>query len=87
MSTAPKMAMSPTAPETADQPSVTHEEIAKLAYQYWEARGRPLGSPEQDWLQAERDLMMERVVWGGHAATGSESRHSGQRPSRKARTS
>ena len=29
---------------------------AKLAYQLWEERGRPLGSPEQDWLRAERSL-------------------------------
>ena len=33
-----------------------HEEIARLAYSYWEARGRPEGSPEEDWLRAERTL-------------------------------
>ena len=32
------------------------EEIARLAYSYWEARGCPEGSPEEDWLQAEADL-------------------------------
>ncbi len=26
-----------------------HDEIAKLAYELWERRGRPLGSPEIDW--------------------------------------
>jgi hypothetical protein len=31
-----------------------HEFVAKLAYQYWEARGRPFGSPEVDWYGAER---------------------------------
>ena len=32
------------------------EEIARLAYSYWEAAGCPSGSAEQDWLRAERDL-------------------------------
>ena len=31
-------------------------EIEKLAYQFWEERGKPLGSSEQDWFQAERQL-------------------------------
>jgi hypothetical protein len=26
-----------------------HDEIAKLAYELWERRGHPLGSPEIDW--------------------------------------
>ena len=34
----------------------THQEIARLAYSYWEARGRVHGFHEQDWLQAEREL-------------------------------
>jgi hypothetical protein len=34
----------------------THEEIAELAYQYWEERGEDEGSAEEDWLKAERDL-------------------------------
>jgi hypothetical protein len=73
--TAPKMAVSPNTAETTDQPAdsvstaresaaQTHEEIAQLAYQYWEARGCPLGSPEEDWFRAERDVLMERLVWG-----------------------
>ena len=33
-----------------------HDEIAKLAYELWEHRGRPLGSPEIDWYAAERAL-------------------------------
>ncbi len=74
MSTAPKMAVSPTTAET-DQPADSvpaaaesaapvHDEIAQLAYQYWEARGRPLGSPEDDWFRAEQEVLMERLVWG-----------------------
>jgi len=34
----------------------THEEIAKLAYSYWEARGCQGGSPEDDWARAEQEL-------------------------------
>ena len=34
----------------------THEEIARLAYSYWEARGYQGGSPWEDWLRAERAL-------------------------------
>ena len=33
-----------------------HDEIAKLAYELWERRGRPLGSPEIDWHAAESTL-------------------------------
>jgi len=33
-----------------------HDEIAKLAYELWERRGRPLGSPEIDWYTAENAL-------------------------------
>jgi hypothetical protein len=34
----------------------THEETARLAYSYWEARGCPGGSPWEDWFRAEREL-------------------------------
>jgi hypothetical protein len=33
-----------------------HEITAKLAYQLWEQRGRPFGSPEVDWFAAEKSL-------------------------------
>ena len=36
------------------------EEIARLAYSYWEARGCQGGSPEDDWLRAERELQSQR---------------------------
>ena len=31
-----------------------HELIARLAYQLWEKNGRPMGTAERDWHQAER---------------------------------
>lgn len=34
----------------------TYEEIAILAEQFWNERGRPFGSPEVDWLRAEATL-------------------------------
>ena len=34
----------------------TYEEIAYLAEQFWNERGRPFGSPEVDWLRAESTL-------------------------------
>ena len=30
--------------------------VRELAYRLWIGRGRPLGSPLQDWLEAERQL-------------------------------
>jgi len=41
-----------------------HEFVAKLAYKFWEARGRPFGSPEVDWFRAER------AVYSALAASG-----------------
>ena len=38
----------------------THDEIAHLAHSYWLERGDEPGSPEEDWLRAERDL--QKVV-------------------------
>jgi hypothetical protein len=32
------------------------EDIAKLAYSYWEARGCRGGCPNEDWFRAEREL-------------------------------
>ena len=32
-------------------------DVARLAYQLWESRGRPAGSPEIDWVQAEQILL------------------------------
>ena len=44
------------APVLATVYAPTNEEIAKLAYLYWEARGCQGGSPEEDWLRAEEEL-------------------------------
>lgn len=36
---------------------ITREQIAAVAYSYWEARGRQGGSEAEDWLQAEQELL------------------------------
>jgi len=41
-------------------------EIAALAYQLWQARDRPDGTPEDDWFRAEETL--------NSRTTGSEAR-------------
>jgi hypothetical protein len=33
-----------------------HELVQKLAYQHWEKRGSPPGSPEIDWFAAEKTM-------------------------------
>jgi hypothetical protein len=38
----------------------THEDIAELAYSYWEARGGKGGSPWEDWFRAEEELKRKR---------------------------
>jgi hypothetical protein len=37
------------------EPLVEHD-TAQLAYSHWEARGRPFGTPFEDWLSAEREI-------------------------------
>lgn len=36
---------------------VDYNEVARLAYLHWEARGGQNGSPEQDWILAEQELL------------------------------
>jgi Protein of unknown function (DUF2934) len=33
-----------------------HDDIATLAYELWEARGCPIGSPQEDWFHAAEEL-------------------------------
>ena len=44
------------------------EQLAVLAYEYWMERGCPAGSPEVDWLRAEREIQNRRtLVRAAHA--------------------
>jgi hypothetical protein len=43
-------------PEHPAEARSDNNTIRALAYEYWLARGCPLGSPEVDWLRAEQEL-------------------------------
>ena len=45
-----------------------HKRIAHLAYLYWEARGRPDGSSEEDWFRAEEELRRRKSTWDASKA-------------------
>jgi hypothetical protein len=45
-------------------PHPGHAEIAHRAYQLWEARGSPWGSPDEDWFRAECELDAEATPGG-----------------------
>jgi hypothetical protein len=55
----PSRRVAAAAPQT-----VTEREIARLAYELYEARGRTGGSPLEDWLHAEQILKV-----GSHTHT------------------
>jgi Protein of unknown function (DUF2934) len=63
LSEIPLSASTEESPVAATVPGPIREKIAKLAYSYWEARGRKGGSPEEDWLRAEM------VICGSSSAT------------------
>ena len=37
----------------------SQQDIAELAYALWQKRGSPIGSPEEDWIEAELCLRNE----------------------------
>jgi Protein of unknown function (DUF2934) len=41
-------------------PANAQEHTRNLAFEYWERRGRPFGSPEIDWSAAEKALATSR---------------------------
>jgi hypothetical protein len=62
-----------------------HKRIARLAYAYWQGRGRPFGSPEEDWFRAEAELRRKKLLFkivkdkrprASRARTSSRSRKS-----------
>lgn len=42
--------------EASHNSRASHDEIARLAHQYWLERGKQHGSHEEDWLRAEKEL-------------------------------
>jgi hypothetical protein len=49
-------------PSADGMKAVSRSEIARLAYQLWEERGRPDDAHEQDWLEAEKRLKEENEI-------------------------
>ncbi len=49
-------AAAPQAERPAQAGGPSRDDIARLAYSYWEARGCQGGNPEEDWTRAEREL-------------------------------
>ena len=49
--------------ERDESPQIRREEVARLAYQLFEQRGRAHGHDWEDWLRAEQ------MVWQRQAAT------------------
>ena len=39
-----------------DRSVVSNEDVERRAYTLWEERGKPLGSPEEDWYKAKDEL-------------------------------
>jgi hypothetical protein len=52
---------------------VSPVEIARLAYSYWEARGRQGGSAAEDWFRAERELQTAIAAGGGRSIEANRS--------------
>jgi len=40
----------------SERAGIQHELIAARAHELWVLRGCPIGSPEQDWFQAEEEM-------------------------------
>jgi len=48
------------------------QQIARLAYSFWESRGYQGGSPEADWFRAEAEIRRQ-LAEGGQPAVQPES--------------
>jgi hypothetical protein len=67
---------SPTGHPTSSSPSSTpstpvkipHDKIAMRAYEKWVKRGRPHGTDQQDWAEAEAELKAEHARMSGSPA-------------------
>jgi hypothetical protein len=56
-----------------------HELVAKIAYELWEKRGRPIGSPEIDWLAAEEAVSSSLLTSGLIIESSASSRDSAEK--------
>ena len=49
-----------------EHPTLDQEAIACLAYFYWEERGCPNDSPDEDWLRAQAELRNRLAAAASH---------------------
>ena len=49
-----------------ERPTSDQEAIARLAYFYWEERGCPNDSPDEDWLRAKAELRNRLAAAASH---------------------
>jgi hypothetical protein len=52
-----------------------HEFVERLAYKLWEERGRPTGSPDIDWVAAERAVYASLVASGLITPSATDMQH------------
>ena len=50
-----------TALEKTSEPE-NHHEVAALAYKFWQARGSPEGTPEEDWFRAKQEIAASKKL-------------------------
>ena len=66
--------LTPPQTQPAQPPAkIPHEKIAMRAYEKWIKRGRPMGTPEQDWVEAEAELRAEWSRTGAGQGLGASA--------------
>ncbi len=61
--------MSESSSRAGEMDALDYDEVANHAYNMWHDRGRPHGSAEEDWHQAERELRERRAKQRSSAAS------------------
>lgn len=42
-------------------PDPEPDEVARLAHEYWQQRGGPIGTPEEDWFRAVDEIKLRQL--------------------------
>ena len=69
--------------EPQDDFDFNEDTIREIAYAVWERRGSPIGSPDVDWIEAERQLREGRRDFSaGRQQPGTNVKEAGRTPVR-----